>query len=67
MITGFTENDTFRSNQIREGDLTREIALKFSFTENQPRWGSIQWYCRTIGIDFEQAIKIINRIQTLYR
>ncbi len=27
-IAGFTEHDTFRSNQVREGDLTREEALR---------------------------------------
>ncbi|HDZ9260149.1 TPA: glucosamine 6-phosphate synthetase, partial [Vibrio cholerae] len=27
-VAGFTEHDTFRSNQIREGDLTRDEALK---------------------------------------
>jgi glutamine---fructose-6-phosphate transaminase (isomerizing) len=64
MVAGFTENDTFRSNQIREGDLMREEAYEISFLENQPRWDSIQWYCRTIGIDFEKAINLINKIQT---
>ena len=66
MIAGFTENDTFRSNQIREGVLTREKALEFSNKENQPRWDSIQWYCRTIGIDFEKTLEIINSVNTLY-
>ena len=28
-IAGFTEHDTFRSNQIREGQITREQAIKF--------------------------------------
>ncbi|HRU01784.1 MAG TPA: hypothetical protein P5239_08790 [Victivallales bacterium] len=66
MLAGFTENDTFRSNQIREGDLTREEALKLIFEENKPRWDSIQWYCRTIGIDFEPAIEEIIKAPTLY-
>jgi asparagine synthetase B (glutamine-hydrolysing) len=66
IVAGFTENDTFRSNQIREGDLKREDAFKMSLEENSPRWDSIQWYCRTIGIDFEQAIQTINNIPPLY-
>lgn len=66
MVAGFSENDTFRSNQIREGDLTREKALELSIIENQPRWDSIQWYCRTIAIDFENTIRTINKIRTLY-
>jgi glutamine---fructose-6-phosphate transaminase (isomerizing) len=63
MVAGFTENDTFRSNQIRENDLTREDALELSQRENKPRWDSIQWYCRTIGIDFDATISKINSIK----
>ncbi len=66
IVAGFTENDTFRSNQIREGDLSREEAYKMSLEENSPRWDSIQWYCRTIGIDFEKTIQVINSISPLY-
>ncbi len=66
MVTGFSENDTFRSNQIREGMISREEALKSSVRENVPRWDSIQWYCNTIDIDWKTAIETINKIPTLY-
>lgn len=65
-MAGITENDTFRSNQIREGMLTRAQALALSEQENQPRYESMQWYCDVIGIDFEQAIKRINAAARLY-
>jgi hypothetical protein len=65
-VAGFTEFDTFRSNQIREGMITRAQALDIVNDENQPRWESIKWYCDTIGIDFGQTIKIINGIRKLY-
>jgi glutamine---fructose-6-phosphate transaminase (isomerizing) len=65
-VAGFTENDTFRSNQIREGMITREQALDLINYENQPRWNSIKWYCDTIGIDFWQTIQTINSIPKLY-
>jgi glucosamine--fructose-6-phosphate aminotransferase (isomerizing) len=65
-VAGFSEFDTFRSNQIREGDISREEALKFSIEENQPRWDSLKWYCDTIGINFEESIKIINQIKSKY-
>jgi len=65
MVAGFTENDTFRSNQIREGTLSRDKALNLSQNENQPRWDSIQWYCNTIGVDFTDSIKSINSIKML--
>ena len=62
MLAGFTENDTFRSNQIREGLISREEALNKIEIENQPRWDSIKWYCNTIGIDWVNAIKTINKM-----
>lgn len=66
IVAGFTENDTFRSNQIREGVLDRDIALKMANEENNARWNSINWYCNTIGIDFIETIKTINNIKKLY-
>lgn len=66
MVAGFSENDTFRSNQIREGDMIRSEALKLSEAENKPRWDSLQWYCRTINVDFENAIRIINGTMKLF-
>ena len=66
VVAGFTENDTFRSNQIREGLISREEAIKKIAEENSPRWNSIQWYCRTIGIDWEKALRIINKIPKRY-
>jgi asparagine synthetase B (glutamine-hydrolysing) len=65
-MAGFTENDTFRSNQIREGLITREQALKEVEYENQPRYETIKWYCNAIGIDFNKAITAINNAKTLY-
>ena len=41
-------------------------ALKFIERDNQPRYESMQWYCDIIGIDFEAAIKAINKAPKLY-
>lgn len=65
-VAGFSEVDTFRSNQIREGMISRETALKFSETENEPRFETIRWYLEMIGIDFGNAIKRINAIPKLF-
>jgi len=65
-VAGFTEHDTFRSNQIREGQLTRERALQLVKDENKPRYQNIRWYLDAIGLDYENTIKIINRIPRLY-
>jgi hypothetical protein len=66
MIAGFSEIDTFRSNQIREGVLSREEALLRAEKENKPRIESLIWYTDTIGIDLHEALKKINSVKTLY-
>jgi hypothetical protein len=66
-VAGFSEFDTFRSNQIREGLISREEGLKYISQENRPRFQSMKWYLDIIGIDFERAVKIINDIPKLYR
>ncbi|MFC4446024.1 glucosamine 6-phosphate synthetase [Castellaniella denitrificans] len=64
-VAGFTEHDTFRSNQIREGDLTREEALEMVKEENRPRYPNIKWYLDTLGMDFKEVISVVNRIPRL--
>lgn len=66
-MAGFSENDTFRSNQIRQGIITREEGLQQAHTDNTPRVESIIWYCDTIGIDPVKTLKTINNAKTLYR
>lgn len=66
-VAGFSEIETFRSNQIREGLITREHALDLIFEENRPRYESIKWYLETIGLGFENTIKRINEIDKLYK
>lgn len=65
-VAGFTEHDTFRSNQVREGMITREEALEKVANENRPRYDNIQWYLDAVGIDFVEAIKVVNAIPKLY-
>jgi glutamine---fructose-6-phosphate transaminase (isomerizing) len=60
LLAGFTENDTLRSNQIREGTLTREAALEKAHAENQPRWESLTWYLNTMSIDITGALTTIH-------
>lgn len=65
-VAGFTEHDTFRSNQIREGDITREEALVLVARENKPRYQNIRWYLDALGMDFNEVIKVINGIPKIY-
>lgn len=64
-VAGFSEHDTFRSNQIREGDLKREEALVLVEDENQPRYPNIKWYLDAIGMDFDKVVPVINAIPKL--
>lgn len=59
---GFTESDTFRSNQVREGRITRDRALELATAENEPRWSRIQEYLDLVGVDFDHAMSGIERL-----
>lgn len=66
LVAGFTEHDTFRSNQVREGEITRDEALKLAEDENQPRYENIRWYLDALGMDFTDVIKVVNSIPRMY-
>ena len=61
---GFSEFDTFRSNQIREGHIDRQQALEAILVENRPRTASLRWYLETIGLDFNDTIRRVNQMDT---
>ena len=65
-VAGFSEFDTFRSNQIREGLITRETALKLLQEENKPRFESMKEYANLVGFSLDEALTIINNIPKLY-
>ena len=62
---GFSEFDTFRSNQIREGQITRQEALDAVLVENRPRTPSLRWYLETIGLDFNDTIRRVNEMDAM--
>jgi asparagine synthetase B (glutamine-hydrolysing) len=65
-VTGFTEFDSMRSNQIREGHITREEGLALANRDNQPRYESIREYFSMINGDFEAAMKAVGKMDVLY-
>ena len=65
-VAGFTEHDTFRSNQIREGQLTRSQALALVQDENRPRYQNLKWYLDALNLDFEEVMTAVNGIKSLY-
>jgi len=62
-FAGFTEHDTFRSNQIREGQISRKEALSLVLDENKPRYQNIRWYLDTLGLSFDDVISKINSLE----
>jgi glutamine---fructose-6-phosphate transaminase (isomerizing) len=65
-VAGFSEHDTFRSNQIREGMISRERALALVEEENQPRPLNLKWYLDAVGMDCKETINRVNLIPKLY-
>jgi hypothetical protein len=66
-VAGFSEHDTFRSNQIREGQLTRDEALRLIEDENRPRYANLKWYLDAVNLDFADTIKTVNEIPKLFK
>lgn len=65
-VAGFTENDSLRHNQTLEGIISREQALQLVARDNQPRFESIEWYCRTIGLNPVEVLEHICSIPKYY-
>ncbi len=65
-VGGFSEFDDFRSNQIREGILSRHEALKLAETDNNIRYESLIEFSQLVGINLEHTLKRINAIPKLY-
>ncbi len=66
-IGGFSEYDDFRSNQIREGIISRDEALKLVKKDNSIRYQSLQEFSRLVGFNLEHVLKEIESVPKLYR
>ncbi|NSL53758.1 hypothetical protein [Uliginosibacterium aquaticum] len=64
-VAGFSEHDTFRSNQIRAGLITRDEALRLVEQENQPRYLAMREYAALVGFSLDEALTVINNIPKL--
>jgi glucosamine--fructose-6-phosphate aminotransferase (isomerizing) len=65
-VAGFSEFDNYRSNQIREGMITREDALKAVDEDNQTKQESLQYFADVVGINLVEVLKKIDQIPKLY-
>jgi glutamine---fructose-6-phosphate transaminase (isomerizing) len=61
-IQGFTEHDSLRSHQIRQGEIDREQALNIVYQENQPRYGALKWYFDAIKLDGDMVLSVIDKM-----
>lgn len=65
-MAGWTEDEVMLSNQIREGEFTREEAWERAQDYSQPRYESIREYAQMIGINCEEVLSAINAAPKLY-
>lgn len=65
-VAGFSEHDTYRSNQIRAGLIDRTTALRLAEDDNRPRLQAMREYASMIGMNLEEMMLAVNRIPKLY-
>ena len=61
--SGFTEHDTFRSHQIRSGELSRGKALNYTLEDNLPRLDAIKEYCSIVGVSYQEVMGSLARMK----
>ena len=65
-IAGFSEFDNFRSNQIREGLISREEAVKLCKQDNNIRFETLKNFSEIIGFNLDEVLTKISSIPKLY-
>ena len=66
-VGGFSEFDDFRSNQVREGLITRDEAVKLAAQDNKIRYESLLQFSQIVGFNLEHVLKKIEAIPKLFR
>tara|TARA_B100000767_G_C19764837_1_gene537010 strand:+ start:145 stop:2088 length:1944 start_codon:yes stop_codon:yes gene_type:complete len=65
-IAGFSEYDNFRSNQIREGLLTRSEALELCQQDNKIKYDTLKNFSDIIGFNLDNVLSKISCLEKLY-
>ncbi len=65
-VAGFSEFDNFRSNQIREGLITRDEAIKLCEKDNEIKTDNIKNLSEIVGFNFDNVIAKIKSIPKIY-
>jgi hypothetical protein len=66
MMAGFSEYDNFRSNQIREGTLSRDEALELCHEDNKIKYDTLKNFSDVIGFNLDNVLSKINCLDKLY-
>ena len=65
-VAGFSEYDNFRSNQIREGLIEREEALKLCEQDNKIKFDTLKNFSEIIGFNLDEVLAKIISLPKLY-
>jgi hypothetical protein len=65
-VAGFSEYDTFRSNQIREGLISRDEAMALISQDNEPKLDVLYDFAKQTGFNLEEVLTRINSIEKIY-
>jgi len=65
-IAGFSEFDTFRSQQIRAGIIDRNTALKLANQDNRYDMDTLKEFMGQVGLNLEEVLTRIGDIPKLY-
>ena len=65
-VAGFSEFDTFRSQQIRAGILDRQTAMNLAQIDNQFDMDTLKEFIGQVGLNLEEVLTQINKIPKLY-
>jgi len=60
-LVGFTEHDELYSKMIREGQISREEALKRCLSDHEPRVSSLMRDFKELGVTKEQVDEVLER------
>ena len=65
-LAGFSEFDNFRSNQIREGLISRDEAIKLCKQDNEIRFETLKNFSEIIGFNLDEVLTKISSIPKIY-
>ena len=65
-IAGFSEYDNFRSNQIREGLISRDQALRLCKEDNDIKYDTLKNFSEVIGFNLDNVLSKISCLPKLY-